>query len=123
MTKPKPTTFHGWSVVSDETANRVDLTKPHSDAPDGLLRVSVRAGADTPHHLVRAIGARNALAEDARLAPDDERDLWNARLDAASQHVRNLREQLRPKPGPRVEGAVDAIIDMPTLAGSGRERG
>lgn len=123
MTKPKPTTFHGWTVVSDEAANQVLFTKPHQDAPDGMLRVSVRAGADTPHQLVRALGARNALAEDARLAPEDERDLRQARLDAAGQHARQLREALRPTPEPKVAGAVDAIIDMPAMTGAGKGRG
>lgn len=111
-------TFHGWTVASDEDANSVTLTKPHESAPDGVLRVRVRGGADTPHHIVRAIGARNALAEDARLAPEDDRDLWQARHQAAAAHVKRLHADERRKHEPETEtpeGGQDAIIDAGTL--------
>lgn len=117
------TQFHGWTVTSDESTNQVTLTKPHPAGENGVLSVHVRGGSDTPHAIVRAIGARNALAEDVRVSNPDDASLWQDRFAQAAAHVKRLHADERRKHEgdvpPTPADGQDAIIDMPTMTVSG----
>lgn len=117
------TQFHGWTVTSDETQNTVTLTKPHPAGIDGILRVHVGGGADTPHQIVRATGARHALAEDVRVSNPDDVSLWQDRLAQADAYVKRLHEDDRRTredvPPPTPADGQDAIIDAPTMTVNG----
>jgi hypothetical protein len=92
------TTFHGWTVETDDERNVVTMTKPsdHPSAKNGRLLVRVTGGKDTPPEITRAVAERDALAEDVRTASPDDRATWQARRDDAHQKVKELRAANRP---------------------------
>ena len=81
--------FDGWEVSYDDDGDhhRFAFTKEHPAGKNGYLFVSTRIAAAKDPMIAYLAGVRDAYAEDLRVSPPDDRDLWEGRFRRADANV------------------------------------